>query len=221
MTNKQNQELENIITSAMRLGVELDESDALQWLTAVSAQRPAEIEFDHRTGVFGHTISMLDFDDADLDHFRAMGKIVEFEDIPGRVETALALSGSAAQSKIQTYPGDADYFERVNILADTREEACQILADLIREKALATLNGETYQLMEVKFGSFPGNLYVKGTLQPQGSPISWRPEDIQAGKLTGKTEAGGLVEITWEDAARDPGWCKLDWVVLTPSANSW
>ena len=44
---------------------------------------------------------------------------MEFEDSEN-VETALALSGSAAQSKIQTYPGDADYFERVNILAPTQ-----------------------------------------------------------------------------------------------------
>ena len=42
---------------------------------------------------------------------------MDFDDAPGVVETALALSGSAAQSKIQTYPGDCDYFERVNILA--------------------------------------------------------------------------------------------------------
>ena len=65
-----------------------------------------------------------------------IGRLVEFEDDPGVVETALALSGSAAQSKIQTYPGDADYFERVNILRPTREEACRILARIMREKAL-------------------------------------------------------------------------------------
>ena len=46
--------------------------------------------------------------------------------IAGKVETALALSGSAAQSKIQTYPGDCDFFERVNIIAPTRAEAGKI-----------------------------------------------------------------------------------------------
>ena len=56
----------------------------------------------------------------DLEHFRRIGRLVEFTDTPGEVETALALSGSAAQSKIQTYPGDCDYFERVNILAPSR-----------------------------------------------------------------------------------------------------
>ena len=44
------------------------------------------------------------------------------------VESALALSGSSAQSKIQAHPGDGDFFQRLNIKADTREEACSILA---------------------------------------------------------------------------------------------
>jgi hypothetical protein len=83
---------------------------------------------DVRTGVFGHKVAMLDFSQTDLAHFREIGRLVEFKDQPGRVETALALSGSAAQSKIQSYPGDCDYFERVNIKAPTRAEACQILA---------------------------------------------------------------------------------------------
>jgi len=216
MNKHTNQELEQILESARRLGVELNESDALQWLTAVSAQDGEELKMDLRTGVFGHTISMLDFDDTDLEHFRKIGKLVEFEDVPGKVETALALSGSAAQSKIQTYPGDADYFERVNILAESREEACQILADLIREKALSKIKGETYQLMEVKFGEYPRALHHAGELQSPGSPISWSPEEVEAGVLTAEAENGEQVEVRWEDAARDPGWCKLDWVVADP-----
>ena len=58
----------------------------------------------------------------------------------------------AAQSKIQSYPGDCDYFERINITAGSREESCAILRDLMREKALATMVGPTYRLWEVKFG---------------------------------------------------------------------
>jgi hypothetical protein len=93
---------------------------------------------------------MLDFSPNELARFREIGRLVEFYDEPGVVETALALSGSSAQSKIQTYPGDCDYFERVNIIADTRQEACQILARIMREKALSTQKGPTYQLIEVK-----------------------------------------------------------------------
>ncbi len=115
-------DLEHIIESAQRLGVELDEAEALQWLSAMAAgaSHDQEVVMDERSGVFGHKVSMLDFSSEDLEHFREIGRLVEFYDVPGKVETALALSGSAAQSKIQTYPGDADYFERVNIIAPDR-----------------------------------------------------------------------------------------------------
>ena len=116
-----NNDLDSIIESASRLGVELNEADALQWLAAMTAAQEVEIVHDEKSGTFGHRISMLDFSDEELAHFRKIGRLVEFYDTPGKVETALALSGSAAQSKIQTYPGDADFFERVNIIAETRE----------------------------------------------------------------------------------------------------
>lgn len=216
MPQDKNFELDQIIQSAKRLGVEMDESGALQWLTAISAYSQSDVAMDERAGIFGASISLLDFDDADLAHFREIGRLVEFEDIPGKVESALALSGSAAQSKIQTYPGDADYFERINILAPSRTEACQTLADIMRAKALSTLKGETYQLMEVRFGNYPFDIILDGKLQAKGSPISWGPAEIQAGKLVGETPAGEKVEILWDQVADDPGWCKLDWVVADP-----
>ena len=207
------QELQQIIESANRLGVELDEADALQWLAAMTATQHQEVVFNVRSGTFGHRITMLDFSDEDLAHFRQIGKLVEFEDIPGQVETALALSGSAAQSKIQTYPGDADFFERVNILAATREEACRILGEIMLDKALRTLQGPTYHLIEVKMGSFPFDLIRDDELVRAGSPICWEPSDLIAGNIKGQTPQGDAVEISWEQAAQDPGWCKLDWVV--------
>jgi hypothetical protein len=216
MSETKNPELEQIIQSAQRLGVEMDEADALQWLTAISAHNQSDVEMDERAGIFGASVSLLDFDDSDLAHFREIGRLVEFEDIPGKVETALALSGSAAQSKIQTYPGDADYFERVNIISPSKAEACQTLAKLIRDKAISTIKGETYQLIEVKFGNYPYDFMLNGKLQVAGSPISWSPADIKAGKLVGKTAEKDDAEITWEQAAQDPGWCKLDWVVADP-----
>lgn len=217
MTSSPLTELDQIIQSAQRLGIELDEADALQWLTAISsAQQEDEIVFDDRAGVFGHKVSMLDFSSEDLAHFRKLGRLVEFIDIPGKVETALALSGSAAQSKIQLYPGDADYFERVNILAPTREEACQILAEIIREKALKTLSGPTFQLMEVRFGSFPTDMIIDDRHYSAGSSISWSPDQIKAEKITGTSPEGESLMIKWNDAAKDPGWCKLDWVVADP-----
>lgn len=180
MSNDQNQKskLSEVIDSAKRLGVELDEKEAEQWLKAIDLAKDKgdDIVFDVRSGVFGQNIAMLDFSPARLDHFRKVGNLVEFKDIPGLVETALALSGSSAQSKIQTYPGDADYFERVNIIAPTKEEACKILAMIMRKKALDTVRGSTYQLIEVKLGSYDQDLVHGNITHKKGSPISWTPE---------------------------------------------
>lgn len=210
-------ELERILDSAHRLGVEVKEAEALQWLASMAAQKDDnEITVDVRTGVFGHNITMLDFSQTELEYFRRVGRLVEFKDEPGVVETALALSGSSAQSKIQTYPGDCDYFERVNILAPTREEACKILARIMREKALDTLQGPTYQLIEVKFGNYPQNILVGGKLMKAGAPIAWKPAQIREGRVDGFGEDGKLLGVEWDQVAADPGWCKLDWVVADP-----
>lgn len=210
-------ELARIVESAKRLGVEIKEGEALQWLTNMAAlQDDHEITMDVRSGVFGHNVSMLDFSQQELEYFRRVGRLVEFKDIQGKVETALALSGSAAQSKIQSYPGDCDYFERVNILAKTREQACEILAEIMREKALETEQGETYQLIEVKLGNYPEDMAVGRRQVKKGAPIAWKPEQIRKGKIEGFREDGTPVCVMWEEAGREPGWCKLDWVVADP-----
>ncbi len=213
-------DMTQIIESARRLGIELDEAEAMQWLTAMAAtEARQDVVVDERTGVFGHSMVMLDFSPADLAHFREIGRLVEFEDTPGVVETALALSGSAAQSKIQAHPGDADYFERVNIIAAAQEDACRILADLMRRKALSTAKGETYQLIEVKFGSYPCDLVRDARTVAAGSPIAWKPAEIEAGQIEGFSPDGQPVVVRWDDVARDPGWCKLDWVVADPGRH--
>lgn len=211
-------DIQKIIASAQRMGVEIDEAEAVQWLTAMAAAQTSgsDLSFDTRSGVFGHTITMLDFSPQELAHFRQIGKLVEFTDVPGQVETALALSGSSAQSKIQTYPGDADYFERVNLLAPTRAEACALLARLMRQKALDTMQGATYQFIEAKFGSYPFDFVRGGKTYKAGAPIGWSAKDIQAGKLEGEHPDGSPAVIAWEDVQDKPGWCKLDWVIADP-----
>jgi hypothetical protein len=217
MTELQNQAADTyqrIVESANRLGVQLNEQELERWMKSITeATGDSDIVVDKDTGVFGHKVTMLDFDPQQLARFRAIGKIVEFDDIPGVVETALALSGSAAQSKIQTYPGDCDYFERVNIIAPTRTEACQILGKIMREKALNSLSGKNYQLIEVKFGSYPQQVIRGEQTMHAGSPISWLPNDIAAAQIEAIDVNGNPVVITWDSVAQDPGWCKLDWVI--------
>jgi hypothetical protein len=214
-------ELNTVMSAAQRFGIELNVEEAIAWLEAIQkAKEGDDITFDERTGVFGQNIAMLDFSPNRLDYFRKIGGLVEFYDVPGQVETALALSGSSAQSKIQIYPGDCDYFERVNIIAPTKQAACEILAEIMREKVLTTRQGLTYQMIEVKLGSYPAP-FVKGkTTYPAGSPISWNPDEVEAGKKVGFTPDGQPMEIKWEDAAQEPGWCKLDWVVADPIRGS-
>ncbi len=159
---------------------------------------------------------MLDFSPDDLDHFREIGRLVEFEDRPGIVETALAISGSAAQSKIQTYPGDADFFERINIKAETRQEACRVLADIMRDKALRTIRGETYRLIQVRFGSYPYDAVRDGRQVSAGGPVDWNVEEIEAGQIELLRGDGTPAVVTWDEVSADPGWCKLDWVVADP-----
>ncbi|HHS97734.1 MAG TPA: hypothetical protein ENK08_07520, partial [Chloroflexi bacterium] len=125
--------VERIVSAARLLGVEVDETDVAQWLTAMAAAEAMEEDLvvDEEAGIYGHKITLLDFDPATLERYRRIADIVQLPDKPN-VETAISLAGSAAQGRIQRYPGDCDYFERVNIKAETREEACRILADLMR-----------------------------------------------------------------------------------------
>ena len=209
-------ELARVVQSARRFGVELDETDALKWLQAIASwQGGGDVALDMHSGIFGHKVVMLDFNPLDLARFRAIGRLVEFENQPGVVETALALSGSAAQGKIQTYPGDCDYFERVNIKAPTRQEACRILGCLMRDKALSTLRGPTYQLIEVKYGNYPSGVVLGSRAYNAGSPIAWHPAEIQAGQIECCALDGAPLAIRWDDIT-EPGWCKLDWVVVDP-----
>ena len=211
------EDLDRILESAKNLGVEMDEAEALQWLAAIASWKTdTDITVDQSSGVYGHKVTMLDFSPADLAYFRTVGSIVEFQDEPGIVETALALSGSAAQSKIQTYPGDCDYFERVNIIAPTHDEACTILARIMREKALSAVKGETYRLVEVKFGSYPLAVIRSGSEKKAGAPISWSADEITNGVIETTTPDGQSVTLTWDGVKTDPGWCKLDWVVADP-----
>jgi len=209
-------DLDRIIESARHAGLEFKEEEAAKWLRSIEqASTGDEVTLDHRTGVFGHRVVMLDFSQDDLAFFRSVGALVEIPD-EDDVETALALSGSAAQSKIQTYPGDADFFERVNILAPTREDACRRIGEVLRAKALATLEGDTYRLIEIKFGEYPADV-TRGTHQLRaGSPIAWSAEDAVAGEFTVVDSSGAEMVIRWDDVAHNPGWCKLDWIVADP-----
>ena len=76
--------------------------------------------------------------------------------------TALALSGSAAQGKIQRFPADCDFFERVHIRAPTREEACAILARSSATRPWRPCSGPGTGCGRSKWGTTPRTGTVRG-----------------------------------------------------------
>ncbi len=202
-----------LLDSAVLMGIEIDREEAERWIAAMSAEASGSVTVDVDSGVYGHRVTMADHDPAELDRFRRMAAVVGFDDRPPMVMTALALSGSAAQARIHRFPADADFFERIHIRADTREEACRVLAEVIRHKVLSTMRGDGYRLHEVKFGSWPGDgSTVEGPVQA-GSPVSWQPAQVETGAIAYVRPDRTDAVLLWEEAALDPGWCKLDWVI--------
>lgn len=214
--DRSNQALDRILESARRLGVEMDEAEARRWIRTIAFEESDELVVDAGSGVAGFRVTLQDFDPRELRRIREVAEVVGIPDRPGIVETALALSGSAAQSRIQPYPGDCDFFERVNIKAPTREDACRILGEVVREKALSSVRGPAYQLIEVKFGAFPCDVHKHGKAYKRSAPIPWQVDEVRAGRLQAARSDGAPAIITWEEAAMDPAWCKLDWIVADP-----
>jgi len=63
----------------------------------------------------------------------------------------------------------------------------------------------------VRFGSYAANVIRDGRLMKQGSFITRSPDEIRVGQIQCTDGDGVSLTIHWEDAAADPGWCKLDW----------
>jgi hypothetical protein len=215
---KKNVELQQIIDAAKRLDVTIDKEKAIQWLhdIATAEKTSGDVAIDGKTGVYGHEVNLIDFDSKELDRFKRIADIVGLPDTKGVVETAISISGSAAQGKIQRYPGDLDYFERVNILAPTREAACKIIGEVMWKKALDKFHSPLYQLIEVKWGTFKSDFKKKGKVLKAGSPISWDAEEVKQGFMMGEDEKAKPLKLPWSYGEKDPGWCKLDWIIAEP-----
>lgn len=208
--------LDDLVASAHDLGMELDRDEAADWLDAMADAEANALQIDTEHGVFGNQIMLLDFDPKQLGRLRAIGRIVGIESQPPAVETALALAGSLAQNRVQAHPGDCDYFQRVHLKADTPEDVAVLLARVMREKALAFAHGRGYHIWNIQMGSWPEPVVRGEKTRRAGSPIAWTLDEVEAQELTAETPDGKTITIAWLDAARDPGWTKLDWVVADP-----
>ena len=189
-----------LVKAAGEAGVEVDVGEARAWLAGVEAALATPGEFVvSAAGIGGDELALLDFDPGTVERLRRLGRLIAAPPVVG-VRSALAISGSAAQGRIQLFPADVDFFERVHIAAATREEAGRRLAAAIRANALAVAENNGLRLREVHFGRGPGGA------------LRWTAAEVAAGRRTVAT-GDGAIALDWDDAARDPGFIKLDWRV--------
>ena len=60
-----------VVASATRFGVEIDEREAADWVAAMETEASGgDIVVDVDCGVYGHRVTMLDFQPEDLARFR-------------------------------------------------------------------------------------------------------------------------------------------------------
>jgi hypothetical protein len=203
------------ILAARRLGIEADASEARTWMLAVESGGAAgSLGVDRGLGVFGDRIALLDFDPDDLARIR---RLVPHVRMVGRddLESAIAISGSSAQGRVQLFPGDADFFERVHIHAETEAAAQQVLRDAMRATAVRAFDEPDIVLVEVNLGVYGEAAVERGRPRAVGDTITWTPDDIVAGRITVEVEAatGTSRTIAWDDVAIGGGWVYLGWIV--------
>ena len=128
------------------------------------------------------------------------------------VRSAVALAGSAAQSRFQLFPGDCDFFERVHITAPTREDAVEVLAATMIEVVARTFTNPHLQFTEMKLGLYPGAYSRDEEPVSQGSPISWGLQDMDVRVVHVVDATGETHRLRMHEVAMDPGFVKLDWV---------
>ncbi len=162
-------------------------------------------------GVFGLDDVVGDFDAAGVEAAREIADMIRTQAREG-VRSAVALAGSAAQSRFQLFPGDCDFFERVHITAPTREDAVEVLAATMIEVVARTFTNPHLQFTEMKLGLYPGAYSRDEEPVSQGSPISWGLQDMD-GRVVHVVDATGETHrLRMHEVAMDPGFVKLDWV---------
>ncbi len=204
------------IETARRMGLEADAEEARQWMLAVAATEAAQeserIAADLDAGIFGDRVSLLDFDPDDLAHFRGLVPHVRIEPHP-QIQSAISIAGSAAQGKIQLFPGDCDYFERVHVRASTAEEAARVFREAFRATALRAVAEPDIVLLEADLGAYTEPVVQRGVAVDAGHTIEWTTPDILAGEITVHAPDGSPRTYRWDECDVGGGWLYLYWIV--------
>ncbi|MGH8909649.1 MAG: hypothetical protein ACRD0K_24955 [Egibacteraceae bacterium] len=179
-----------------------------------------EDAFLHETeqGVYGLAAVVADFDDADLATLRRVAEAIRTTDRPG-VQAAIALAGSAAQSKFQLYPGDCDFFERVHVQAETRAEAITTLVNTMIETIARAFPHPELQFSEMVLGLYPTDVRRGDDVKRARGPIRWSLTDVDARSFAAETASGEAIIIDLFEAAQDVGYVKLDWLFADSGKN--
>lgn len=206
-------ETDDPMVAAHRAGIEADTDEARRWMLAVArSEELGPTEAQTSTGVFGDRVALLDFDPDDLARLRRLVPHVRLVARPD-VESAIAISGSSAQGRVQLFPGDADFFERVHVHAETADDARRVLRESMRATALRAFDEPDIVLVEVNLGVYPEAVLERGRARSGGDPITWTPDDVVAGRIAVERHRGGSLTIAWDDTDVAGGWLYLGWIV--------
>lgn len=203
---------DEIVATASEMGVEIDADEARRWMLAVAAGGDTgTIAVDAPAGIFADRVTMLDFDTEDLDHIRGLVPHARVETHP-EVESAIAIAGSSAQGRVQLFPGDVDFFERVHIQAEDEAEAHRILRGLLRETALRALGEPDIMLLHLEVGVYHEAVRVNGETCDAGDHIAWTSEALVAGEFAVQTTDDAPLTVRWDDTTVGGGWVYLTWI---------
>ena len=204
--------LDESVAAASAEHVEFDADQARRWVLAVSDADVATLGHDDATGVFGNRVALLDFDAEDLGRLRRLVPSVRLVAHPA-IESAIAISGSSAQGRVQLFPGDADFFERAHIRAESEALAQAVLRDAMRATALRALAEPDVVLVEANLGVYGEPVLERGSARAAGNPITWTPADVAAGAIDVTTPNGETRTIAWDSVEIGAGWVYLGWIV--------
>ena len=206
-------QVQQIADLAKKEGVEFKEQEAKQWILAMTtAEHDSVVAQDNQTGIFGHHVSLLDFDTRELEYFRRLAVKTRMAKHP-QVESAIAIAGSAAQGKVQLFPGDNDFYERVNIHAATEKQARHILGEIVRATALRSFKEPDIVLVDVDLGTYPFDVVSNGRPWKAGTHIQWTPTDVLNGYQTVQDAQGNTINLKWEDIDAGVGFVYLGWII--------
>jgi hypothetical protein len=196
-----------LATAAERAGVTLDAAAARRWIAAASAAG-RELAAHPAADVFGHPLSLLDFDPADLPHLRVLAariRTMHRQD----TRSAIAIAGSAAQGLVHPFPGDCDFYERLHLEAPDERSARARLSSILRETAVRVMDDPDLVLIEVNMGVYPQAVTTRGQPRREGDPITWRPDDVRRGAIEVTDAAGRAGAIGWDEVVAGAGWTYL------------